>query len=71
MLGVFWLFNLLMILWIWAAVKGSSETMQSMSGSEQVGAQIGTGIGITMLVVIWVFGDVILGLMALLTRPRS
>ena len=68
---MFWLFNILMVLWIWGGMSNNMEKIDSMSGAERAGAQIGTGIGVMLLITIWVFGVVILGIMALLTRPRS
>ena len=66
----FWGFNLLMVLWIWGGTKAAIEGQQAMTGAEAAGAAIGTGIGVTMLIVLWLIGAVILGLMALLTRPK-
>lgn len=65
---LFWLFNALMVFWIYAGISGNSASMKSMQGAELTGAQIGTGIGVMMLVMIWVVGDIILGLMVLMTR---
>jgi len=68
---LFWGFNLLMVLWIWSGTQAAVEHQSALSGAEAVGGAIGTGIGVTILVFIWVFGAIIFGLMALLTRPRS
>ena len=40
-----------------------------VTDAEAAGAAIGTGIGVTLLVIIWVVGDIILGLFYLFTRP--
>jgi len=61
-------FNLLMVIWIVSALNVEVPTSSS---AEQAGAAIGKGIGATILFVFWVFGDIILGLFALLTRPSS
>lgn len=66
----FWIFNVLMIAWIWGGVSGNVEEMATMDGAEQAGAAIGTAIGGTILVFIWLIGAIILGIMALLTRPK-
>lgn len=66
----FWGFNVLMVLWIWGGTQNAVETSQGLTGAEAAGAAIGTGIGVTLLVMIWVIGAIILGLMALLTRPK-
>ncbi len=64
-------FNVLMAVWIFAGVQGASESMAGMSGAEQTGATIGTGIGVALLLGIWVIGDIILGLLVLFTRPKA
>jgi hypothetical protein len=68
----FILFNLLMGWWLIAGMGAANETIQTATSSaEQAGAAIGTGIGAIMIVGIWVFGDIILGLFVLFTRPKS
>ncbi|HPQ44220.1 MAG TPA: hypothetical protein PKZ42_08320 [Syntrophales bacterium] len=67
----FILFNILMVIWIFAGMNAATEGMQAMSEAERTGAEIGTGIGIMMIVTLWVFGDVILGLFVLFTRPKA
>ena len=69
-LWIFILFNVLMAVWIWGGISGNVEDMENMSDAEAAGAAIGTGIGGMILFIIWVFGDIILGLFALLTRPK-
>lgn len=66
----FWGFNILMVLWIWGGTKSAVETQAGLSGAEAAGAAIGTGLGVTFLIFIWLIGAIILGLMALLTRPK-
>jgi len=66
----FWGFNLLMILWIWAGMNVAVEGQEGLSGAESAGAAIGAGLGITMIIFVWIFGVIILGIMALLTRPK-
>ena len=66
----FWGFNLLMVLWIWGGTQSAVETSQGLSGSEAAGAAIGTGIGVTILVIIWLIGAILLGIMAMLTKPK-
>jgi hypothetical protein len=64
-------FNLVMAFWIYAGTKSASEGMAALDGAEQAGAAIGTGIGVALLLGIWVIGDIILGLFVLFTRPRA
>ena len=67
----FILFNILMVVWLVGGMNAATEGMLAMSEAEQAGAAIGTGIGAMMILVIWVFGDIILGLFFLFTRPKS
>lgn len=64
-------FNLLMGVWLVAGMGSASEAMEGMSGAEQAGAAIGTGIGAALILGIWFFGDVILGMFVLFTRPKT
>lgn len=71
-LGLFWVFNALML---WAVIAGagaSVDTAQSYaSDAERAGATIGTALGMGFLLFVWVAGAVILGLFALLTRGNK
>lgn len=65
-------FNILMAIWLVAGLGIGAEGMDTaVSEAEQVGAAIGTGIGVVMILSTWFFGDIILGLFVLLTRPKS
>ena len=65
-------FNLLMLWWMVAGVGGAAEQINpAMSEAEQAGAAIGTGLGAMMIMMIWVFGDIVLGLFVLFTRPSK
>ena len=59
-----------MVAWIWSGGGDAIETTKTLTGAEQAGAAIGAGIGITVLVIIWLIGAIILGIMSLLTRPK-
>lgn len=59
-----------MVLWIWGGIQSAVENQAGLSGVEAAGATIGTGIGVTLLIFMWLFGAIILGIMTLLTRPR-
>jgi hypothetical protein len=63
-------FNALMLIWIFAGVHSASQNIDTLSGAEKAGATIGTGLGAMLLVVIWVLGDIILGLFVFFTRPK-
>ena len=66
---LFWGFNIFMIIWIFAGYNSAIDGMENMTDAEATGAAIGTGIGVTLLVMIWVLGDIILGLFYFFTRP--
>jgi len=70
-LWTFIAFNLLMVFWIVGGVSGNVENMETMSSAEQTGAAIGTGLGVAMLIALWVAGDFILGLFTFFTRPKK
>lgn len=68
----FILFNLLMGWMLIAGVGAASEGIQAAgSSAEQVGATMGAGLGAAVIISVWVFGDIILGLFVLFTRPKS
>jgi len=67
----FILFNILMIWWLFAGTDAAMEGQDQLIGAELAGAQIGTGIGVMMILIIWVIGDIILGMLVLFTRPRK
>jgi hypothetical protein len=68
---LFIFFNLFMGWWLVAGMQAATKTMDTAaSGAEQAGAAIGTGLGAAMIIGLWVFGDIILGLFVLLTRPK-
>ncbi|MQW55657.1 hypothetical protein [Sinorhizobium meliloti] len=64
-------FNILMAIWIVGGTSAATKGYDTMSGAEQAGAAIGAGIGITLLLGIWLIGDIILGLFVLFTRPKA
>lgn len=68
----FILWNILMIVWLVSGLGSSAEVYNSAaSQAEQAGAAIGTGIGVMMILTLWVIGDIILGLFVLFTRPKK
>ena len=68
---VFVIFNLLMLVWLIGGWNAASEVSSTATtAAEQAGAAIGTGIGIAMILFLWVIGDIILGLPVLFTRPK-
>lgn len=71
-LWLFYLFNVLMLIWFVTGMHASSEVVsKAASEAERAGATIGTGIGATFVLLVWAIGDIITGLLALMTRPKS
>lgn len=71
-LWLFYLFNVLMLLWLISGLNATSEmATQALTEAEKAGAAIGTGLGVSMVLGIWVIGDIITGLLALMTRPKA
>ena len=65
-------FNVLMAIWLVGGMGSASDKIDAMSSNaEKAGAAIGTGIGATIVIVLWVLGDIILGLFVLFTRPKD
>lgn len=68
----FILFNALMVLWLFSYFGAVGEVVStSSSEAGKAGAAIGGTLGTGMLMVFWVLGDIILGLLVLFTRPKS
>jgi hypothetical protein len=63
-------FNLLMIIWIFGGVYSASQ-IQTHSAAQQIGSIIGTTIGVTLLLILWALGDLILGVLVLVTRGNK
>jgi len=64
-------FNILMMAWLVGGFNNATKGYDSLNQAEQAGAAIGTGIGMALLLGIWVIGSIILGLFVLLTRPKA
>lgn len=62
-LWIFYGFNILMLFWIIAGVSGTNPKNEWEAA--------GAGIGVMALILFWVLGDIITGLLALMTRPKG
>jgi hypothetical protein len=67
---VFIAFNALMLLWLFSAISAVSQ-MTPDSDAARAGYAIGATIGFSMLLSLWFIGDVILGLLVLITRGNT
>ncbi|NSY36844.1 hypothetical protein [Leisingera sp. ANG59] len=66
------LFNVLMVIWLFSYLGQIGEMMDgTASEAEKAGAAIGGSIGTGFILTVWVIGDIILGLVTLLTRPSK
>ena len=54
-----------MAAWLFGGGGDAIQTTSALSGAEQVGAVIGTGLAIGFLTTVWVIGAVIFGIMAI------
>ena len=63
-------FNVLMLVWIVGGMMGSAE-QAPVGEAEEAGHAIGTAIGVGLLLVLWMIGDVIIGIVVLLTRRKK
>jgi len=68
---LFILFNIIMVFWLISYWIQIGDLVTGKSEMEQAGTAIGATIGTGMLAMIWVFGDVILGILVLFTRARD
>ncbi len=65
-------FNVIMLAMLVTGLDGAADKSGTLtSDAEQAGAAIGTAIGATLVIGIWVAGDIILGLIMLFTRPSK
>ena len=60
-----------MVYWLFAGVGAAAEsTSNATSEAAKTGAAIGTGLGAFMILVIWFFGDVIIGAVVFFTKAK-
>jgi hypothetical protein len=67
-------FNLLMLIWLITGIGGAvqntdceKETTKALREACEAGTGIGTAIGAGIIVVLWALGDIILGVLWLVT----
>jgi len=71
---VFWLFNLIMLVWIatyWGLLSGVHVDSAVHPQAAKAGLAIGGTIGTGVIMVFWAMGAFILGLLVLFTRGRK
>ena len=67
-LGLFWLFNALMLWWLIACWRAMSRLPTPDSEAGRMGAAAGATLATGMIFFFWVAGTVMLGLFVILTR---
>ncbi len=71
-LWIFIIFNAIMLWWMITGMKTVTSGIDTAgSDAAKTGATIGAGLGFMMILTIWAFGDIILGLFTFLTRPKK
>lgn len=64
-------FNMFMALAMWNGMKATTATdVSSASDATLAGHAVGAELGVSFLLLTWVCGAVILGLLTIITRPR-
>ena len=61
-----WSFIIFNITMLWWLVTGVGSATDAMEGAAKTGA----GLGVMIIIIAWVIGDVILGSFVLITKPR-
>ncbi|RPD96068.1 hypothetical protein BBB56_19440 [Candidatus Pantoea deserta] len=70
--AVFIIFNIFMLYSVFTGMGASGEVINNAaSDAERAGAALGAGMGAMMLGILWVVGDIIIGMLVFLTRPKS
>jgi hypothetical protein len=65
-------FNLFMLIWMIVEIGGATKHLaESTSTAEKIGISIGTRLGTSIMISIWVAGDVILGLFAFFNKSKK
>ncbi|HBA9327035.1 TPA: hypothetical protein KHV12_003828 [Escherichia coli] len=61
-----------MIYMLLVGLGGTSEIINNAtSDAEKAGAVIGTGLGLITIGSLWVIGDIIIGILVFLTKPKG
>ena len=67
-------FNVFMLIWVVWAIAAHASTCHNLTGDALTNCEagnVGVGLAATLLFVFWALGDVILGVLWLITRPRT
>lgn len=65
-------FNIMMLFWLVSGMFVAGDVAdQAINDAERAGTVIGTTIAAGMLIMLWALGDIILGLLVLVTRRKK
>jgi len=66
------IFNVLMVIWLVTGLTASTGSCNGLDANTCAAASdVGHGIAATLQIVVWVLGDIILGVLWLVTKGRS
>ena len=68
---LFFAFNLLMAFAMYSGFAENADKINNAVEAEAAGAAVGTGLGAFLVLILWVMGDIILGLLYLVARPSN
>ena len=69
---LFWAFNAFMLFAVIMGISSTTDQMDSaITDAERAGTAIGATLGLGMILSVWFFGAVILGIMMLFTRGKK
>lgn len=69
---LFWLFNLLMLLWLATSLVGMGEVANNAtSDAERTGAGLGIIVGLGVIFSTWLIGGLVFGLMMYASRGKK
>ena len=63
--------NLLMVFWLGSYLVQVVPMVEMGSSAERAGAAVGTTMGVSLIMMLWMAGTVILGVFVLLTRGKK
>lgn len=69
---LFWAFNAFMLFAVIMGISSTTDQMDSaITDAERAGTAIGATLGLGMILSVWFFGTIILGIMMLFTRGKK
>lgn len=65
------IWTVLAVIWIAAGLGSTGDMTPDASEAEAAGRAIGAGLAITVIIIVWFFGFLVLGLVWLMSRPKD